>query len=60
LWRTCGIVKRSPAFHSGCGKDRLNVENSVESVERFAILPQDMGLFSPFCPGFSPYFGVRP
>jgi len=31
----------------------LNVENSVESVERFAILPQDMGLFSPFCPGFS-------
>ena len=36
------------------------VENSVESVERFAILPQDMGLFSPFCPGFSPYFGVRP
>ena len=38
----------------------LNVENSVESVERFAFLPQDMGLFSPFCSEFSLYFGFCP
>ena len=38
----------------------MNVENSVESVERFAFLPQDIGSFSPFCSVFSPYFGVLP
>ncbi len=53
-------MKRTPSFHSPCGEHRLNVENSVESVERFAFLPQDIGSFSPFCSVFSPYFGVSP
>ena len=48
------------SFHRPCGERRLNVENSVESVERFAFLPQDIGSFSPFCSVFSPYFGVLP
>ena len=48
------------SFHRPCGERRLNVENSVESVERFAFLPQDIGSFSLFCSVFSPYFGVSP
>ena len=56
----CGKVGRGLSFHRPCGERRLNVENSVESVERFAFLPQDIGSFSPFCSVFSPYFGVSP
>ena len=55
-----GKVGRGLSFHRPCGERRLNVENSVESVERFAFLPQDIGSFSPFCSVFSPYFGVLP
>ena len=55
-----GEVGRGLSFHRPCGERRLNVENSVESVERFAFLPQDIGSFSPFCSVFSPYFGVSP
>ena len=55
-----GKVGRGLSFHRPCGERRLNVENSVESVERFAFLPQDIGPFSPFCSVFSPYFGVSP
>ena len=55
-----GKVGIGLSFHSPCGERRLNVENSVESVERFAFLPQDIGSFSPFCSVFSPYFGVSP
>ena len=55
-----GKVGRGLSFHGPCGERRLNVENSVESVERFAFLPQDIGSFSPFCSVFSPYFGVSP
>ena len=33
----------------------MNVENSVESVERFAFLPQDMGSFFPIFFRFSPH-----
>ena len=55
-----GKVGRGLSFHRPCGEWRLNVENSVESVERFAFLPQDIGSFSPFCSVFSPYFGVSP
>ena len=54
-----GKVGIGLSFHRPCGERRLNVENSVESVERFAFLPQDMGRFSPFSSGSSPYFGVR-
>ncbi len=53
-----GKVGIGLSFHRPCGERRLNVENSVESVERFAFLPQDIGSFSPFCSVFSPYFGV--
>ena len=56
----CGKVGIGLSFHRPCGERRLNVENSVESVERFAFLPQDIGSFSPFCSAFSPYFGVSP
>ena len=56
----CGKAGRGLSFHRPCGERRLNVENSVESVERFAFLPQDIGSFSPFCSVFSPYFGVSP
>ena len=55
-----GKVGMDLSFHSPCGERRLNVENSVESVERFAFLPQDIGSFSPFCFVFSLYFGVSP
>ena len=55
-----GKVGIGLSFHRPCGERRLNVENSVESVERFAFLPQDIGSFSPFCSVFSPYFGVLP
>ena len=55
-----GKVGIGLSFHRPCGERRLNVENSVESVERFAFLPQDIGSFSPFCSVFSPYFGVSP
>ena len=55
-----GKVGIGLSFHRPCGERRLNVENSVESVERFAFLPQDIGSFSPFCSVFSPYFGVWP
>ena len=55
-----GKVGIGLSFHRLCGERRLNVENSVESVERFAFLPQDIGSFSPFCSVFSPYFGVSP
>ncbi len=55
-----GKVGMGLSFHRPCGEWRLNVENSVESVERFAFLPQDIGSFSPFCSVFSPYFGVSP
>ena len=55
-----GKVGIGLSFHRPCGERRLNVENSVESVERFAFLPQDIGFFSPFCSVFSPYFGVSP
>ena len=55
-----GKVGIGLSFHRPCGERRLNVENSVESVERFAFLPQDMGRFSPFSSGSSPYFGVSP
>ena len=55
-----GKVGIGLSFHRPCEERRLNVENSVESVERFAFLPQDIGSFSPFCSVFSPYFGVLP
>ena len=55
-----GKVGIGLSFHRPCGERRLNVENSVESVERFAFLPQDICSFSPFCSVFSPYFGVLP
>ena len=55
-----GKVGMDLSFHSSCGERRLNVENSVESVERFVFLPQDIGSFSPFCSVFSPYFGGSP
>ena len=55
-----GKVGIGLSFHRACGERRLNVENSVESVERFAFLPQDIGSFSPFCSVFSPYFGFSP
>ena len=55
-----GKVGIGLSFHRPCGERRLNVENSVESVERFAFLPQDIGSFFPFCSVFSPYFGVSP
>ena len=55
-----GKVGIDLSFHRPCGERRLNVANSVESVERFAFLPQDIGSFSPFCSVFSPYFGVSP
>ena len=55
-----GKVGIGLSFHRPCGERRLNVENSVESVERFAFLPQDIGSFSPFCSVFSPYFVVSP
>ena len=55
-----GKVGMGLSFHRPCGERRLNVENSVESVARFAFLPQDIGSFSPFCSVFSPYFGVLP
>ena len=51
-----GKVGIGLSFHRPCGERRLN----VESVERFAFLPQDIGSFSPFCSVFSPYFGVSP
>ena len=55
-----GKVGIGLSFHRPCGERRLNVENSVESVERFAFFPQDIGSFSPFCSVFSPYFGASP
>ena len=32
----------------------------MERVESFGLSPQYLGLFSPFCSSFSPYFGVWP
>ena len=40
------------------GRHRTSIENHVERVESFGFSPQYLGLFSPFCSSFSPYFGV--